>query len=165
MAQTLCTVAELNVSIRLLTVIKSKLAGVPLTEQRSATGLDRFPQPPHRECDILRLQLAPAVDLGVVALFRKALEIFRDQTFGGVRSLVNFSRTNGSRGMGLSKCCGRGGAQAFKPAGFCIVELKRPGRTQDTVGDVGGGKQWRRTQGLGQPGGNDSPFEDLPSAR
>jgi hypothetical protein len=37
----------------------------------------------HREFDILLLQLAQAVDLGVVALFWKALEIFRGQLFGG----------------------------------------------------------------------------------
>ena len=65
----------------------------------SAAILDRLAQALHGEFDVLRLQLAPAFDLGLVALFRKTLEIFRGQLFGGLRSLVNFSRTKGSLGM------------------------------------------------------------------
>jgi hypothetical protein len=35
------------------------------------------------ELDILRLQMAPALDFGLVPLFWKALEVFRGQLFGG----------------------------------------------------------------------------------
>jgi hypothetical protein len=42
-------------------------------------GVDRFAQPLDRELDIFRLQVAPALDLGLVPLLREALEIF----FGG----------------------------------------------------------------------------------
>ena len=52
----------------------------------------------HGEFDVRRLQVAPAFDLGLVALFRKTLEIFRGPLFGGLRSLVNFSRTKGYLG-------------------------------------------------------------------
>ena|SRR5713101_6382477 len=64
----------------------------------SAGAVDRFAQPFHCELDVLRLQLAPALDLGLVALFRKALEIFRCQLLAAVRS-VNFSRMKGSFGF------------------------------------------------------------------
>ncbi len=37
----------------------------------------------HGELDVLRLQLAPALDFGLVSLFRKALEIFRGQLLSG----------------------------------------------------------------------------------
>src|SRR6266404_5343895 len=46
-------------------------------QPRSATGFDRLAQPLHRKFDILRLELAPAFHLGLVLLFRKALEILR----------------------------------------------------------------------------------------
>ena len=49
----------------------------------SAAALNRLPQPLHGEFDILRLQVPPALDLGLVPIFRKALEIFRGQLFGG----------------------------------------------------------------------------------
>jgi hypothetical protein len=42
--------------------------------------------------------MAPALDLGLVALFRKALEIFRCQLLAAVR-FVNFSRMKGSFGF------------------------------------------------------------------
>jgi len=70
--------------------------GEPNSE--SAGAVDRFAQPFHCELDVLRLQLAPALDLGLVALFRKALEIFRCQLLSAVRS-VNFSRMKGSFGF------------------------------------------------------------------
>ncbi len=35
------------------------------------------------ELDILRLQMAPALDFSVVPFFREALEILRGQLFGG----------------------------------------------------------------------------------
>src|SRR6266403_1333802 len=70
--------------------------GEPNSE--SAGAVDRFAQPFHCELDVLRLQLAPALDLDLVALFRKALEIFRCQLLAAVRS-VNFSRMNGSFGF------------------------------------------------------------------
>src|SRR5258706_5918878 len=52
-------------------------------QQRSVTGLDRLAQPLHREFDALRLQMAPALDFGLVPLLWKALEIFRGQLPGG----------------------------------------------------------------------------------
>jgi hypothetical protein len=52
----------------------------------SAAALNRLPQPLHREFDILRLQVAPALDLGLVAVFREVLEIFCSELLGG-RSL------------------------------------------------------------------------------
>src|SRR5258705_13519905 len=45
--------------------------------------LDRFAQPLHGELDILGLQFAPALDFGLVAVLREALEIFGGQ-FPGV---------------------------------------------------------------------------------
>src|SRR2546430_3272204 len=41
----------------------------------SAAALDRLPQPLHGEFEVLRLEMAPALDLGLVTIFRKALEI------------------------------------------------------------------------------------------
>ncbi len=55
-------------------------------QPRSATGVDRHAQALHGDFDILRLQVAPALDLGLVAVFREAFEIFRSQLLGG-RSL------------------------------------------------------------------------------
>ena len=52
----------------------------------SAAALNRLPQPLHGEFDILRLQVAPALDLGLVAVFREVLEIFCSELLGG-RSL------------------------------------------------------------------------------
>jgi hypothetical protein len=51
----------------------------------------------------VRLQVPPALDLGLVLLFRKALKIFHGQLLAAVGSLVNFSRTNGSLGIAPSK--------------------------------------------------------------
>jgi hypothetical protein len=68
-------------------------------QPRSVTALNRLAQPLHRKFDILRLQLAPALDLGLVPLFWEALEILRGQLLAAVRSLVNFSRMKGSRGI------------------------------------------------------------------
>src|SRR6266481_9655109 len=49
----------------------------------SAAALNRLPQPLHGEFDILRLQVAPALDLGLVAVLREALEVFRRELLGG----------------------------------------------------------------------------------
>ena len=67
-------------------------------QPRSVTALNRLAQPLHRKFDILRLRLAPALDLGLVPLFWEALEILRGQLSGG-RALVNFSRMKGSHGI------------------------------------------------------------------
>jgi len=64
----------------------------------SAAALDRFAQPLHRKFDILGLQLAPALDHGLVPLLGEALEILRGQLLAAVRS-VNFSRMKGSFGF------------------------------------------------------------------
>jgi len=61
---------------------KAASVGRPLSF--SVTGLDRLPQPLHSEFDILRLQMAPSLDFGLVSIFREALEIFRGQLFGGI---------------------------------------------------------------------------------
>src|SRR6266403_4207748 len=53
-------------------------------------ALDRLAQPLHGELDILRLQMAPALDLGLVPLFRKALEILRSVLAGGIALLREF---------------------------------------------------------------------------
>ncbi len=50
---------------------------------RESVALARLAQPLHRELDILRLQMAPALDFGLVSIFWEALEIFRGQLFGG----------------------------------------------------------------------------------
>ena len=50
----------------------------------SAISLDRLPQPLHGEFDVLRLQMAPALDLRLVSVLREALEIFRSELLGGV---------------------------------------------------------------------------------
>ena len=39
--------------------------------------------PLHGEFDVLRLQMAPAIDRGLVPVFWEAVEIFRGQLFGG----------------------------------------------------------------------------------
>ena len=48
-----------------------------------AIALDRLAQPLHRGFDILRLEMAPALDRGLVATLREALEIFRGQLLSG----------------------------------------------------------------------------------
>jgi hypothetical protein len=68
-------------------------------QPRSVTGLDRLPQPLHGEFDILRLQVAPALDFGLVPLFREALEILRSQLPGGRALPGELSRMNGSFGI------------------------------------------------------------------
>ncbi len=46
--------------------------------------------------------MAPDLDLGLLAALWVALELLRGQFLGvAVRSLVNFSRTNGSLGIGV----------------------------------------------------------------
>jgi hypothetical protein len=40
-------------------------------------GVDRFPYPFDRELDIVRLQMAPAVNFGQVPIFRVTVEVFR----------------------------------------------------------------------------------------
>jgi hypothetical protein len=64
----------------------------------SAAILDRLAQALYGEFDVLRLQLAPALDLGLVALFRKSWKYSAASFFGGLSSLVNFPRTKGSLG-------------------------------------------------------------------
>ena len=49
---------------------------------------------------LIRLQLAPTLDLGLVTVFRKALEILRGQLSRGRALPREFSRMKGSRGIG-----------------------------------------------------------------
>jgi hypothetical protein len=49
----------------------------------SASALDRLPQSFHSEFDVLRLQVAPALDFRLLSIFWEALEIFRGHLFGG----------------------------------------------------------------------------------
>jgi len=52
-------------------------------QPRSATGVDRLAQPLHDEFEVLRLQMAPALELGLVPLVREALVIFPNCLPGG----------------------------------------------------------------------------------
>jgi hypothetical protein len=52
-------------------------------QPRSAKVVDGIAQALHGEFDILRLQLAPVLDFGLVALFREALQVFRGKPPGG----------------------------------------------------------------------------------
>ncbi len=77
-------------------------------QPRSATGalavVDRLAQSFHRELNILRLQLAPALDLGLVALLWEIPEISLGQLPGG-RALARelLADVGGSLVMGASK--------------------------------------------------------------
>jgi hypothetical protein len=76
-----------------------RLMGEGARNRESAdVARDRLPQPLHRELDILRLQLATALDFSLVPLFRKALEIFRCQLLAALGS-VNFSHERISFGF------------------------------------------------------------------
>ena len=68
----------------------SKLKTVPQSTSRrrvSCTSrsaamivsIDRFAQPLDRELDVVRLQMAPAFDLGLVSILRVTLEVFRGE--------------------------------------------------------------------------------------
>jgi hypothetical protein len=46
-------------------------------------GIDWFAQLLQSELDIVRLQMAPALDLGLVSILREALKIFRSELSGG----------------------------------------------------------------------------------
>jgi hypothetical protein len=46
-------------------------------------GVDRFAQPLQSELDIIRLQMAPALDLSLISILPEALEIFRSELSGG----------------------------------------------------------------------------------
>jgi hypothetical protein len=39
-------------------------------------GIDRFAQPLQSKLDIVRLQMAPALDLGLISILRVTLEVF-----------------------------------------------------------------------------------------
>jgi hypothetical protein len=47
-------------------------------------GIDRFAQPLQSELDIVRLQMAPSLDLGLVSILREAREIFRRELLRGL---------------------------------------------------------------------------------
>jgi hypothetical protein len=54
-------------------------------------GVDRFAQPLHSELDIVRLQMAPALDLGLVSMLRVTREVFRGECSGALRSSLEVS--------------------------------------------------------------------------
>jgi hypothetical protein len=59
--------------------------GFPLRRSTAMiVGIDRFAQPLQSELDIVRLQMAPALDLGLVSIFREALEMFRRELLRGL---------------------------------------------------------------------------------
>jgi hypothetical protein len=62
-------------------------------QPRSTTGFDRLAQPLHGEFDVLRLQIALALDFGHVPIFREALKILEGECSGGVglRARMNTS--------------------------------------------------------------------------
>ncbi len=47
-------------------------------------GVDRFAQPLQSELDIVRLQMAPALDLGLVSILREALEVIHGELLRGL---------------------------------------------------------------------------------
>jgi hypothetical protein len=49
----------------------------------ASVGFDRLAQPLHGKFDVLRLQMPPAFNLGLISVFRKAREILRGKLFGG----------------------------------------------------------------------------------
>jgi len=55
-------------------------------------------QPLHRELNVLRLQMAPALDFVWYCPFGKRWKYSAASFLAAVRSFVNFSRTNGSLG-------------------------------------------------------------------
>ena len=82
----------------------------------SATSLDRLAQPLHGEFDVLRLQMAPALDFGLIAVFREAFEIvrsilpcgvalfgelFADKRVKTARAVVRGPDSMGRHGVGL----------------------------------------------------------------
>src|SRR5216683_6111656 len=78
--------------------------GVSSPAERSLFGaLDRLAQPLHGEFDVLRLQKAPALDLGLIAVLGETAESIPQRACGRPCALVNFSRTNGSLGIAPSK--------------------------------------------------------------
>jgi hypothetical protein len=50
-------------------------------QPRSAIRLNRLAEPLHREFDIIGLQMAPALNLGLVPILGEALEVFRRDLF------------------------------------------------------------------------------------
>jgi hypothetical protein len=64
----------------------SQISASPQEQTSSAmmtAGVDRFAQPLQSELDIVRLQMAPALDLGLASILREALEVFRRELLRG----------------------------------------------------------------------------------
>jgi hypothetical protein len=53
-------------------------------QPRSATMVDGLAEPLHCEFDVVRLEVAPALDFGEVMVLRKPLKVFRGEPSGGV---------------------------------------------------------------------------------
>jgi hypothetical protein len=79
----------------------------------------------HGEFDILRLKIAPALDLGLITLLRKALKIFCGQLLGGRALPGEFLGTNGSRGIAPIKA--RRATLGNSP---CAMDCKLAGMSQ-----------------------------------
>jgi hypothetical protein len=59
--------------------------GFPLHRSTAMiVGINRFAQPLQSELDIVRLQMAPSLDLGLVSIPRGAREIFRRELLRGL---------------------------------------------------------------------------------
>jgi hypothetical protein len=52
-------------------------------QPRSATMVDGLAEPLHGEFDVVRLEVAPALDFGEVTVLRKSLKVFRGELSGG----------------------------------------------------------------------------------
>jgi hypothetical protein len=63
------------------------------------SGIDRLAQPLHGEFDVLRLQVAPALDLGLVAVLREALKVFRRKLSGSHTLPGEFFAGRGTRDL------------------------------------------------------------------
>jgi hypothetical protein len=63
----------------------------------SRRGVGRFAQPLERELDIVRLQMAPAFDLGLVSILRVTLEVFRGECSGAYEARWKYPYEFGMR--------------------------------------------------------------------
>ena len=68
-------------------------------QPRSAKVVDGIAQAFHGEFDIVRLKVSPTFNFREVTVLREPLKVFRGDLLAVMRSLVNFSRMYGSRGM------------------------------------------------------------------
>src|SRR6266403_1171760 len=88
-------------------------------QPRSVTGFDRLPQPLHGELDILRLQMAPALDHGLIPLLWEALEIFRSVLAGRIALSGEFLADEGVSWHHAIEAQTMAHGQSAKRLGWC----------------------------------------------